>query len=399
VTARFRYRAATGEGEVVEGVVLSPTRQTALDELRRQQLYPVEIHAADAADSLGAERSLNRGDALALWARTLATLLGAGLPLDRALEFTAVHAGHASVARAARDVRSAVQGGATLAGAMRASEDVFGPLASAMVTAGEESGALDLALSRLAAHLEEANEVRSQIRAALLYPALMAVASLVGVIVLLTFVVPRFTRMLQEIGGQLPLSTRLLVGVSHVVTGWWWVWLPAIGVAVAVMRIWLRQPANMTRWHLARLRAPVAGDFERKFATARFARTLGLLLQSGMGILAAMRIARSAISNRAIAEGIERAENEVARGTRVATALEGTLPPLAAQLIAVGDESGQLDALCLRVADTYDGELKRSLRAAIGLIEPAMIITFGVIVGFVALAMLQAIYSVNVRPL
>ncbi len=223
----------------------------------------------------------------------------------------------------------------------------------------------------------------------------MALVASIGVAVLLLFVVPRFSGMLEEVGGTLPLTTRLLVVGSGLLTGWWWLWLGLAVVAIFGIRRALADPEVRGRWHAARLRWPWVGELERRYATARFARTLGILLKSGVAIVPSLRIASSGIGNDRIAGGVQRAAGAVAEGSALAPALAGTLPPLALQMIAVGEESGRLEDLCLRVANTYDGEVRRALRALVSMIEPAMILLFGALVGFVALAMLQAIYSIN----
>jgi general secretion pathway protein F len=395
MTMRYRYRAATTEGQVIEGVLQAPSRQTVLETLHRQRLYPV------AVDELGTGRGHGRGSrlgtrtALTLWARNTATLLAAGLPLDRALAFTAEHLGNDRVRDAIRRVRREVQTGASLADSLAAQPGVFTPIFPAMISAGEATGQLDVVFERLGEHLEEGAELRSQVRSALIYPALMAVVAGIGVLVLLGFVVPRFTAILQEVGGTLPVSTRLLVAASGVLTRWWWLWLPLLIACAYLLVAAARRPDVRRSWHRKRLQWPWVGDLELKYMTAQFTRTLGLLLRSGLPILPALRIARSALGNVFLREGIERASASVGEGGALAPSLSESLPPLAVQMLAVGEESGRLDELCLRVADTYDGEVRRAIRTAVALIEPAMIILFGGLVGFVALAMLQAIYSIN----
>ena len=397
MTVRFRYRAATPDGHVVEGVVYAPTRQSVLEDLHRQRLYPVAVSEAAAAGPPGAGRRLGRRAAVVLWTRNAATLLGAGVPLDRALVFTAQHAAHDGLAEAVRQVRRAVQGGASLADALAPHTRYFDPLFVAMVSAGESSGALEVVFERLSEHLEEGAELRSQVRSALLYPALMAVVAGIGVTVLLGFVIPRFVAIIADMGGTLPLSTRLLVGASQLLTRGWWAWLLlAAAVAYAVPTA-LARPETRRRWHAARLTWPWIGDIELKYSTARFARTLGLLLKSSVPVLPALRIARASATNLMVQEGVDRASGALAEGSALAPALAGTLPPLALQMIAVGEESGRLEELCLRIADTYDGEVRRTLRTAVALLEPALILVFGTLVGFVALAMLQAIYGINLK--
>jgi type II secretory pathway component PulF len=396
---QFRYRAATADGQMIEGVMQGLSRQSVLDGLRRQQLYPVRIDEAPTPSTAAAGRRLGRRPAVVLWARNAATLLAAGVPLDRALAFTAQHAGHDGLAEAIRDVRRAVQGGATLADALAKQPRYFDALFVVMVSAGESSGALDVVFAQLSQQLEESAELTSQVRSTLLYPAIMAVVAVIGVGVLLGFVIPRFASVLGDMGGTLPGSTRLLLAVSHGLTAWWWLWLlAAVGAGVAVPRL-LRQPGMRLRWHTARLGWPYVGDIERKYSTARVARTLGLLLKSGVPVLPALKIARASATNLVVREGLDRAAAALAEGSALAPALAGTLPPLAVQMMAVGEESGRLDELCLRIAESYDSEVRRAMRTAVTLIEPALILTFGTLVGFIALAMLQAIYGIDLKTL
>jgi general secretion pathway protein F len=394
-TIRYRYRAATSDGQVVEGVLQASSRQTALAELHRQRLFPVAVDEVPSTAARPRGPALSRHAAVALWTRNVSILLGAGVPLDRALAFTADQAGHAGLADAVRQTRRAVQGGSSLADALAQHPRYFGALVVSMVAAGESSGALDVVFERMSEHLEEVAELRSQVRSALLYPALMAVVASLGVAVLLLFVVPRFATILGDVGGRLPATTRLLVAGSEMLTNWWWAWLIAAAALGYGAYEALRRPEYRRAWHRTRLSWPRIGELELKYVTARFTRTLGLLLRSGVPMLSALRIARGAVPNIVLGEGIERAAAAVAEGSALAPALAGTLPSLAVQMLAVGEESGRLEELCVRVADTYDAEVRRALRTTVAMIEPAMILIFGALVGFVALAMLQAIYSIN----
>jgi general secretion pathway protein F len=389
----FRYRAATSAGEIVQGVLRAATERDALDELRRQTLVPVAIAPVASARSVSTRSS--RPSAVGASVRTLATMLAAGVPLERALTFCGDHATHPDVASAWHIVRGDVLSGKTLTESFARHESVFGPITTSVVRAGEESGTLDLALERLAQHLERAAELRARVRSALVYPTVLGVVAGVGVVILLLFVVPRFSAMLADSGDSLPWSTRLLVGASEVMTQWWWVWIAVVALAIAGTRSWLSSPANRRRWHALRLGLPVVRDLEAKLEASRFTRTLGLLLRSGAGMLPALRTARGSVANQSLGARLDEATAAVARGERVATALTGTLPPIAVQLLAVGEESGRLDDMCERVATTFDGDVERGLRQLIALIEPVMIVSFGALVGFIALALLQAVYSVN----
>ncbi len=394
MSERYRYRAAAPNGQILEGILEASSRRTALDELRSRQLYPMSLETAPTAHARS-RSFVGRRTAVTVWARDVATLLEAGIPLDRVLAVTADHATHEGLSEVLAQVRRNVQGGASLAEALARQPRYFPPLVPAMVEAGEASGALETVFEQIAQHLEETAELRSQIQSALIYPILMAVVATIGVTVLLLFVVPRFSAMLEEVGGTLPITTRLLVAGSGLLTAWWWLWLIVIGLAAVGIRRAFRNPKTRRRWHAARLEWPWAGDLELKYTTARFARTLGILLRSGVAIVPSLKIARGAITNLAIGDRVDQAASGVAEGSALAPALAGTLPPLALQMIAVGEESGRLEDLCLRVASTFDGEVRRTLRTLVSLIEPVMILFFGALVGFVALAMLQAIYSIN----
>jgi general secretion pathway protein F len=389
----FRYRAATSAGEIVQGVLRAATEREALDELRRQTLVPVAIAPIASARRFSTRSS--RANAVGASVRTLATMLAAGVPLERALTFCGDHATHTDVASAWHTVRRDVLSGKTLTESLARHEPLFGPITTSVVRAGEESGTLDLALERLAQHLERAAELRARVRSALVYPTVMAVVAGVGVVILLLFVVPRFSDMLADSGDSLPFSTRLLVGASELVTSWWWVWVALVALTLAGARSWLSAPGNRRRWHALRLGLPFVRDLEAKLEASRFTRTLGLLLRSGAGMLPALRTARGSVANQSLGARLDEATAAVARGERVATALGGTLPPIAVQLLAVGEESGRLDDMCERVAATFDGDVDRGLRQLIALIEPVMIVAFGAVVGFIALALLQAVYSVN----
>jgi general secretion pathway protein F len=402
----YRYRAATPEGRVVEGVLEAPSERGAIEDLRRQHLVPVDVAPVGDSGSAAASprraargRTPSRPAALALFTRTLGTLTSAGVPLDRALSFAAAQARHPQVAHAASSVHEAVRTGASLSEALGRHPEVFSAFFVAMVAAGEESGRLDETLARLATHMDEEVELRGQVRAALVYPALMGVVSGAGVVVLLLLVIPRFAAILESEGGVLPLSTRVLLAVSGFLTSAWWLLLIAAALAALAVRAWGASAENLRRWHRWRLSLPMVGDLEHDFATARFTRALGMLLGSGRPMLPSLRGAGATVTNLEMSASLDGAIERVSHGERLQGALSVALPPLAVEMLGVGEESGTLAQLCLRVADAYDAELRRTLRTLVGIIEPALILFFGAVVGFIALAMLQAIYGIRASGL
>lgn len=397
----WQYRAATAAGAMVEGQLSAPSQHEAIAELRRQSLVPMSLVAGEetVAGGRGGRTFGSREDALATSVRTLAALVSGGASLDRALQFASAHAGDPRIAAVLAGTRADIMAGQSLSASWRRHEATVGNLAIAMARTGEESGALGPALERLADHLDEARELRSRMRGALLYPAVLGLAASVGVVILLGFVVPRFVDMLGAAGASLPMSTRILVAASDVATRAGWIMLLLGAAGAAWGRWWLRDPAHRARWHGARLRLPLAGAIEWRLWTARFARTLGTLLEGGTPMLASLRIAREGVANISLGVRLDAAVQRVQRGDRLAAALEGVVPPLAVQLLAVGEESATLPAMASRVADAFDADVQRALRHAVGLLEPVLIVLFGGLVGFIALAMLQAMYSINASVL
>ena len=386
---------------MIEGVVRAASRDAALRALRGQQLWPIEVSAATAPVGVELTRrvpllsGLGRRRAVTLWIRTVATLLDAGATIERALSVAETQAVHHEMRSAAVAVRRAVQSGASLADALTLQPALFSGLHVGLVRAGEASGEIRGSLSTLADALDEEDALRAQLTSALIYPALMTLVASLGILVLLLFVVPRFSTMLSDLGGTLPLSTRVLVAVGNAVTQGWWILAVLIGAAVVAARIVLASPDATRAWHARRLQFPLTGALERRMATAQFTRSLGLMLTGGTPLLPALRLATTGVTNRALRAELERATQSVMRGDGLAAALSGTLDPMALQLLAVGEEGGRLDALALKAAAQQDESVRRTLRTLVSLLEPALILCFGGIVGFVALAMLQAIYAVN----
>jgi general secretion pathway protein F len=395
----FRYRAATADGRLVDGVLAAASERAALASLEERALVPVELNVTTSAVTARRQRGTTQRDALGIWARTLATMLAAGLPLDRALTFVTATSTNAKVARASNAAREAIQRGESLATALRRETSIFSPVVVAMVAAGEDAGSLDAAFNRIAAYLEEQNALRERLRAALSYPALLAIIASVAVLVLMLFVVPRFASMLQELGGALPLSTRMLLGVSEFAQRWWWLGGLTLLAVVAGARAWIADPARREQWHAARLRTPIAGAIEEGLESARFLRTCATLLESGATVLASLTGARAAVVNCAFGRRLDQAIEDVRRGRTIALAMAGLLPPLALELVAAGEESGALPDLAMQAGVRADEDAQRSLRRLVTFVEPALILLFGLLVGFVALAMLQAIYSVNAATL
>ena len=410
--SRWRYRAAAADGASVRGEIDAASERDAVDELRRRSLWVVELEPvagvrgkppsilASGTKSVSHAPSIwtrwwGASDAdLAVVVRALATLLGAGVPLFRALTYAAQEAA-TDVQRAGfAAVRDAVARGESLSAAV-AAQRVFPPIFAPVIAAGEGSGTLDASLALLADHLERRDALRSRLRSALVYPSVLGVASTFGVIVILLLVVPRFTSLISDSGGVLPLSTRLLMAISTVLTKGWWMLLLVGGVTLLAFARWLRDPAARRRLDESRLQWPLVGRLERLHVAAGYTGTLAIGLRAGVTLLTAMTLARAVVRNQHLAASLVEAERRVQSGASLSHSLAGVLPPLTERLLDAGETSGDLAGMATRAAEACDGELQRTVSQAVALIEPLVVIGFGGVVGFVALALLQAIYGLN----
>lgn len=393
----FRYRAASRDGRIAEGVLQLATDADVRAELQRRSLYAIEIEPARRASSRTWWPTSMASDRV-VWSRTVATLVTAGLPLDQVLSSAARDCRHPAMRTAATAVHQAVRNGAALSVAL-ARQPEFGATLAAAASAGETSGSLGETLERAATSLEELHRLRSEVLSALVYPALLLASIVTGVSVLLINVLPRFAGMLADLGTRPAMSTRILLAASGFAARWWWsTGLLVIAVVIGA-RGPMRQPRWQRRWHRLRLQLPLMGPLEQRWHAASLLRSLALLLESGTPLVPALRVTGAAIPNLELRARLDAARDEIARGGRLAVALTDIVPSQAARLIAAGESSGRLPSLAAHAAVAMDAELRRALRLAVALIEPAAILLLGGVVAFIALAMIQAIYAVNAAAL
>jgi len=331
--------------------------------------------------------------------RQVATLMLAGFTLDRALS-SAARVDGAGVGQAFRDVQDGVRGGSPLAAALNRHPGHFGEFYRGMIAAGERSGTLAETFGRLADYLEHAAALRSRVMGALLYPAIMVVAGSLAVLLLLLFVIPRFAAILGDVGGQLPWSARTLVTLSEWVGSGWWVLVLVALATVLIISLHRRTETGRLAQDLWLLRIPGVGPLRARLATERVTRPLAGALGGGIPVLEALDIAGDAAADAAFRRELSRAGETVRRGEPLAVSLRrgGLFPNLAVEMIAAGEESGRLVEMLEHVAETYRGETDRQLRTLVSLVEPAVILLFGALVAFIALALLQTIYGVGIAP-
>jgi type II secretory pathway component PulF len=388
--AVFGYRVSDREGRVSEGIVEAPEERAARDRLREMGYLPIRVWSASAPPTRTVapaakgrpERGARRD--LLPFLQGLTTLLRAGIPLDRSLEMM-------------RDLRA----GTSLADAMRKAPGApFSRFTVQMVSAGQATGRLEDALDQAYRFLERSRDFRSTLLGSLLYPAILLVASILSVVLLVAYVVPRFAAVFASSGVLLPLPTRILLSVSSFCRSYGFLLITACVLAYFLFSASLRRPEARRAWDRGKLGWPLVGPVLTAIETSRVMRSLSSLLSGGVPILPAFVIAREVSGNTAFRDGMEAARERVQGGAKVARALAETtpLPEMALQMIAVGEETGRLEAMLESVADTYEATARRGLRNFLTVLEPAVILGMGLFVGFIVFSMFLAVFRMNEVP-
>jgi len=407
--AQFQYRATDAEGKILEGMIEATERNGAVARLQDRGLIPLKVAEPDAKRSGLASISLPsfnfkrgvRGRDLLIFTHEMSTLLGAGMPLDRSLSILTDLSERPEMKRIVADVLQSVQRGKSLAEALAQHPKVFPPIYINMVKAGEIGGVLDHVLARLTEYLERANELRDEVRSAMVYPLILLFTAFISVTILLTYVLPKFGSIFAQAGHSLPFTARMLLGLSDAMRSYWWIGVIVIGLGTVGMVHFLRTPGGRLKWDNVKLRLFLLGDLTRKVAVARFARTLGTLLRSGVPMLQALEIVRDVVGNLVLAGAIDQVKVGVRGGSGVSGPLNqtGVFPALALQMISVGEETGKLDDMLIQVAEYFDKEVRQQVKRMTSLLEPALLLVGGVVVAFVVLSMFSAIFSINNMPL
>jgi len=397
----FRYEAVDAGGKPQKGVVNADSARAARAELREQGLLPLELEAISGQQD-GASRRFAFGEKLtavelALFTRQLASLLEAGLPLEQALTALLEQAERPYVRDLVAAIRADVVGGGTFTDALAQHPRDFTAIYRALVASGEQIGQMARVLARLADYIERRNALMQKVRLAFTYPAIVAAVAFAIVIFLLTYVVPQIVSVFANTKQKLPLLTAVMLAVSSFVRSY------GIVVLVALVALWfgwrraLKNPALKRRWHAWLLRAPVYGKFERSLNTARFASTLAITTGSGVPILHALQASRDTLSNVAMRELVEEATASVREGVGLARALtaQKLFPPLLIHMIRAGEITGELPGMLERAAGVQEQDLERRTLTIAGLLEPALILTMGIVVLVIVLAVLMPIIEIN----
>jgi type II secretion system protein F len=400
----FAYRAADRRGQTVDGVMDAPDARAVIERLHREAYFPVKVTAHGERGSwrdLRLSRGFRARDLLAL-TQQLATLAEAGMPLDRALSILEELAPNARVKTVVADLLHSVRGGSSLSDALAKHHPrPFSRLYINMVRAGEKGGVLEATLRRLAEFQEARHAFAEAIISALIYPVVITTVGAGAIVFLMTFVIPRFATIFADMGQAIPLPTQILLSTSLAVQSYWWVGLLVLFGAILAWRIWTGTAEGRLQWDRIVLRLPMVGTIMIKVETARFTRTLGTMLRSGVPVLGALTVVGDIMMNQVVGRAVQRLSDTVKRGGTIAAAMKEhtPFPPLAIHMVRVGEETGRLEDMLLKTAETVEGDVRSELRRMIGLLEPAIILAMGAVVAFIVVAMLLAIFSINEIPL
>src|SRR5215204_819464 len=397
--ALYTYRALDKQGEVVQDKVDGSGELAVAQELRQQGLLVIEVKEQNVAnkDILAPFKRIKLGD-LVVFSRQLATMINAGLPIVRALYVLSEQTENPKLKAVVVEVRKDVEAGSFLSEALEKHPDAFSRLYVEMVKAGEIGGILDGVLLRLADQLERDQDLRRKIRSAMTYPVVVLVLAILATSFMLIFIVPVFAGLFQDLGGTLPLPTRICMLLSDILTSFWGVLVYA-GMALAVVMFlrWKKSDRGRKVWGRAVLRIPAKiGDVVKKATLARFARTLATLSAAGVPILQALEITATSSGNWVVESSLMKSRDAIREGIPLYKPLETepVFPPMVTRMIAVGEETGDIDGMLTKIAEFYESEVDAAVKALTSIIEPLMIVVVGAIVGAIVISMYLPMFEI-----
>lgn len=399
--ALYRYKALNARGELLDGQMEAGSDAEVALRLQEQGHLPVEAVLAAAAGGFVFRNLLKpkpfAGPRLVQFTQQLATLLGAGQPLDRALSILLELPEDEAARRTILDVRDAVRGGTSLSAALERQHGAFSRLYVNMVRAGEAGGSLQETLQRLADYLERSRALRSRVINAMIYPAILMTMVTLSLLFLLGYVVPQFSAMYENLDVELPWFSAGVLALGNIVSQWWWLIIAVPGAALLWFERKRREPAFRAAFDAWILERKLAGSIVAKMETARLARTLGTLLKNGVPLLTALGIGARTLGNQALLADVQAASDEVKNGVGLSAALSRgkRFPRLALQMIQVGEESGALDVMLLKTADTFESETSHALDRMLAALVPVITIVMAAVIGVVIMAVLMPMYELT----
>ncbi len=401
----YSYEAATNEGNIVTGTIDAENEKLAVDRIQERGFFPLKIYKAKEQKEFFENilyffKSRVSERDIMTFTYQLGVLLEAGFPLERGLLVLSELSEKKSLEDIIKDVLSQVRSGKSFSEALSKFPSVFPLFYVNMIKAGEAGGFLEDTILRMGVYLENTHKLKEDVRSALIYPAVLVSFGIIAVVVLLTFVVPNFTTIFADLGEELPLPTAILLSISNLIRNFWWIIIIILPVVFFYMRRYLKTEEGNRKWDLIKFRLPMFGKLFKETVVSRFARTVGTLLQSGVPILNALQIAKGTLGSEKMSEIISLVREGVRKGKGISEPLRnsGIFPSIAVHMVTVGEETGKLDEMLLKVADRFDTEVRITIKRMLSLLEPLLILLIGVVIGFIVIAMLLAIFSINELP-
>ncbi|MFQ5451129.1 MAG: type II secretion system F family protein [Nitrospinaceae bacterium] len=401
----YFYKATDKNGKFVEGDIEAPDHRVAVQLIQRLNYFPIQVSEENSGRGIFGDWKLpgrevfNRVSTKELLNITqqLATLIDSGLTLDSSLSSLAQLAEKDKTREVLSAVQKRVHAGSSFAEALSEHPQVFSKLYINMIRAGEAGGTLTTSLTRMASFMEKSEELKNNVRSAMVYPAILTLVGGSAVVVLITVVIPQFSKLFEEMGQALPLPTQIMLAISSVIRDYWGLILILLVTAAVGFVLYLKNENGRYQWDKLILHLPLFGPLVRKIEVSRFSLTTSTLIKSGVPLLQALDIVQSILSNRVIVSAMGPIQKGLKGGQGFSGPLRqsGVFPPLAIHMITVGETSGALDEMLARVSETYDREVELSIKQIISLIEPFMILFMAMVIGFIVISMLLAIFSVN----
>ncbi len=398
----YAYKAVNAEGDTQEGTKEATDEATVISQLQADGLIPIKVSVSGLArGSFFAFKQEQQGlssKEVALFTKELATLLQAGLPIDRSLVvLMELLDDDSKIYDLIKRVLERVKGGVNLADALETESSAFSRFYINMLRAGEAGGSVDTVLEQLSEYLEKSKELKDTVSTALIYPAILVIMAVGSVFLLLTFVVPQFTEMFESAGKELPISTQIVVASAEWLQSYWWAVIVFGVVIFFVLRFETTVGPRKEQWDRLILSLPLFGEIIRNVNTTNFTRTLGTLLTNGVPILTALGIVKGTLSNLVLLNAVAEAEENLKQGKDMSSALieSGQFPKMATQMIKMGEETGKMEEMLERTASTYDKQLKITIERMLAMMEPILIVTLGLLIAGIIISILSAILSVN----
>ncbi len=423
----FNYKAVTFDGKYQHGSMTGESEQNVVAQLQRQGLIPVQITPSRGGTDLNQKTvtlapedqtskdfkkylsdllsgktrlkfsSKPKNKDLIMFAEHLSIMLKSGITLNKSLSLLGELAENKSFSRVINEVHEQIREGAPLWQALQNHSSTFPQVFINMVRAGEAGGVLDTVLSRVAEYLDEIQELKEYIVSAMIYPTILALTAIGSIMVMLTFVMPRFSQIFQGMGVELPLMTQLMLATGNFLQSSWWIILLVVCAILIGVKYIIQTPQGKKKWDYLKLNMPILGKIFQKIEISRFSRTLGTLLDSGVSILSAMNIVKGVILNSVLGEALEEVYNDLKQGKMLSLSLDRrkVFPSLAVNILGVGEESGNLPAMLNKIGDIYEKDLKSAIKSFTSIFEPAVILVMGLVIGVMVISMLVSIFSIN----